>query len=138
MKLNSFAAEKRMAIFHELTRGERPSIGAFSEAIFLDAKDKAEPQIGATRFESHQIVFEFIYPAKAGAAILLEVALETPERVVFMPVPEWVLESIWQGEIDGSYHFESDCNALMERFAARLEPEANQLEFGSRIKVGRV
>ena len=44
---------------------------------------------------------------------------------MFLPVPDWVIESIWQGEISGSYHFESDAKALVEAFQAELSAENN-------------
>jgi hypothetical protein len=49
-----------------------------------------------------------------------------------MPVPNWVIESIWQGEIDGSYQFESDAHNLLSQFSAQLEPEANRQLFGKK------
>jgi hypothetical protein len=72
---------------------------------------------------------EFIYPDSRTAAILLEVRIPTPERVVFLPVPGWVVEQIWQGEITGSYAFESDAIALLEAFRQDLTPDANLRHF---------
>src|SRR5688500_20315769 len=108
MTLSAFSAEKRKNIYDALSNGQPPPVGDFSETLFKDGKDKSKPQMGATRYEPSTIIFEFIYPDPLGAPILLSVRLDAPERIVFMPVPSWVVESIWQGEVSGSYHFGSD------------------------------
>ena len=63
--------------------------------------------------------------------------VDPPERIVRMPVPEWVVESVWQGEVDGSYHFESHAYALLEAFTASLDPEENARRFKGRMPTGR-
>src|SRR5215210_5634979 len=101
MILATFAGERKKAIFEALSEGLPPAEGAFNETLFKEAKDKGRPQMGATRFTSSTIVFEFIYVISNGAPIILSVTLEAPERIVFMPVPEWVVVSIWEGEVSG-------------------------------------
>lgn len=94
--------------------------------------------MGATNYEPDAILMEFIYPDPKGSAVLLSVRVSAPERIVFMPVPEWVVESIWQGEIAGSYHFEGDALRMIEEFRASLAPEANAEIFGQeRAVAGR-
>jgi hypothetical protein len=137
MTLSAFSAKKRSRLFEALSDGRPPPEGEFSEAIFKEGKDKSKPQMGATRYEPNAIVFEFIYPDPIGAPILLSVRLEAPERIVFMSVPSWVVESIWQGEVSGSYHFESDANRLVAEFQANLLPESNSESFGAKPTVGR-
>lgn len=137
MSLSAFAAEKRTRLFEALSNGQPPPEGEFSEAVFKDGRDKSKPQMGATRYEPNSIVFEFIYPDPLGAPILLSVRIDAPERIVFMPVPAWVVESIWQGEIAGSYHFESDAKRLVEDFQLVLEPDPNAESFGVKPTVGR-
>ena len=137
MTLSAFAAEKRTRLFETLSNGQPPSEGEFSEAVFREGRDKSKPQMGATRYEPNVIVFEFIYPDPIGAPILLSVRIDAPERIVFMPVPSWVIESIWQGEVSGSYHFESDAQRLIEEFQSSLQPESNAETFGEKPPVGR-
>ena len=137
MSLNAYAAERRLRIFEELRAGRAPSEGAYDEALFREAKSKGQPQMGATNYSPDSISFEFIYPNPTGAPILLAVTLVAPERIVFMPVPPWVIENIWQGEIAGSYHFETDALSMFESFGALLSPEANEAVFGLHTKIGR-
>lgn len=130
--LNVFAAEKRRRIFDDLRAGQPPSEGAYSEDLLKEGKVKGTPQVGSTRYEPDAIILEFIYPDPKGIATVLPVRLTAPERIVFLPVPEWVIESIWQGDIDGSYHFESDAQALLAAFQEELSPAGNAKWFGPR------
>ncbi|AIE85245.1 hypothetical protein [Fimbriimonas ginsengisoli] len=137
MSLNQYAAERRLRIFDELRAGRSPSEGSFDEAVLREARAKGQPQMGSTTYAPDAILFEFIYPNPTGAPILLEVRLDPPERIVFMPVPSWVVESIWQGEISGSAHFESDAYAMLETFRQSLEPDRNSEQFEARPAIGR-
>lgn len=132
MTLNAYVAEKRNQLFGDLQHGQPPSEGEFSQEILSDAKIKGKPQMGTTRFEPDAIVLEFIYPDPRTTASVLAVRIRTPERILFMPVPSWVVESIWQGEIDGSYHFESEAAELLAAYAKDLEAEDNGKWFGPR------
>jgi len=133
MTLNAFAAEKRLKLFDELKRGSNPSEGSFDAAALAEGRMKGAPQIGTTRYEPRAIVFEFIFPDPRGGATVMPVRLDAPERIVFLPVPEWVIESIWQGDIDGSFHFESDAVALVESLKGELTPEGNAKWFEKRL-----
>jgi hypothetical protein len=133
MNLAAFSSEKRKLIFQELLEGHSPPIGVFNEEIFKEGKDKGKPQMGATRYEAEAIVFEFIYPNPNGAPILLSVKLGTPERIVHMPVPEWVVESVWQGEVSGSYRFQSEAEEMLEAFRSSLASHP----FEERTPIGR-
>ncbi|HRK20405.1 MAG TPA: hypothetical protein PLX06_01265 [Fimbriimonadaceae bacterium] len=137
MTLQAFASETRNQIFEALQSGNPPTIGEFEEARFLDGKSKGKPLMGATRFEPDAGLFEFIYPDPNGAPVVLVVRVESPERIVYLPVPSWVIESIWQGEITGSYALESEAQCLLRDFSARLEPNANRLEFEAKAAIGR-
>jgi hypothetical protein len=123
--LNAFSASKHRALFEDLRAGLDPSEGEFDSSLLKEARAKGNPQMGSTRYEPNSIVFEFIYPNPQGAAIIVSVRIASPERIVFMPVPAWVVETIWQGEIDGSYQFESDSYRLLEELRGRLEPDQN-------------
>lgn len=132
MPLNTYAAELRRSLFDDLLAGRAPSTGDFDAALLAEAKVKGAPQVGATRYAPDAIAFEFIYPDVAGSTIVFTVTVAAPERIVFLPVPEWVIESIWQGDIDGSYHFESDARRLVDGLVAQLEPDDNLKWFGPR------
>src|SRR5947209_18596132 len=112
MYLNAFAAEKRLALYDDLKKGLPPREGEYSDALLKEGKVKGQPQMGTTRYEPSSIVFEFIYPDPHTTATVLSVRVAAPERIVFLPVPEWVAETIWQGEIDGSFRFESEAMTL--------------------------
>lgn len=137
MTLAEFVAATRGTIFEALEKGLAPPAGTFDEAKFRDGKAKGSPLVGATRYEPMAAIFEFIYPDPNGAPVVLSVRVEPPERIVYLPVPGWVVESIWQGEIHGSYGFESEAEAHLAEFAARLGKDRNPDEFGERISVGR-
>ena len=137
MNLNEFAAARRLSILADLQAGRNPE-GTFSEERLREARAKGKPpQMGTTRFEPDAVHFEFIYPDPQGSPIILTVTVKPLERIVFMPVPPWVVESIWQGEIAGSAHFESDAQRLLEEFRADLSPERNPSLFAGRDPVGR-
>lgn len=132
MTLNAYAAKLRLSLFDDLKAGRAPSAGEFDEGILAEARAKGVPQVGTTRYEPAAIWFEYIYANPTSAAIIVSVKVPSPERIVFLPVPSWVVETIWQGDIDGSYHFESDARALVQQFADVLEPHANLPWFGPR------
>lgn len=138
MTLNQYAAEKRLSIFEELKQGLEPSEGEFDLHTLNEGRVKGLPQVGTTRYEPHAIQLEFIYPDAQSAATVFTVHLIPPERIVFLPVPSWVVESIWQGEIDGSFQFESEANRLLEQFRESLEPLPNSLLFGPKQATRRV
>ncbi len=49
---------------------------------------------------------------------------------MYLDVPVWVVEQIWEGDVEGSYHFESHARALVSAFTAALDEEANATQFG--------
>ncbi len=130
MKLTQFASEAKRRIYDRLRQGLPPGEGRFSEQQWKDGQAKGTPQMGSTTFAPHAIGIEFIYSASGTATTVLTVEIDVPERIVFMPVPKWVVESIWQGDIDGSYHFESDATALLSELSTSLEPANNAALFG--------
>lgn len=130
MRLNAYVAEHRRRIFEDLRAGRAPSAGTYDEALLREARVKAEPQMGSAHYAPNAIELEFIYPEPRGATTVVTVHLDPPERIVFMPVPAWVVESIWQGEISGSHHFESEATEMLAAFQAQLEPMRNAELFG--------
>lgn len=132
MSLNAFAATLRLRLFEDIKGGSDPSVGSFNAAILAEGRLKGTPQMGSTRYEPSALVFEFIFPDNVTVATVFTVTVDAPERIVFLPVPGWVIESIWQGEIDGSYHFESDALELVESFRRDLAADSNLAWFQKR------
>jgi hypothetical protein len=137
MTLNQYAAEHRMAILQDLKSGLPPREGAYDEATLKEARTKGAPQMGTTTYEPRSIQFEYIYPDPQSAPTVLTVRLQPPERIVFLPVPEWVVENVWQGEVDGSHHFESDAEAMVARYREGLTERNNPELFAARQALGK-
>lgn len=123
MKLNEWVATQKRALLEELVAGKEPSFGSFEPALLREGKVKGKPQMGTTRHEPHSVHLEFIYSDPLSSATVLTVTVAPPERIVFLPVPEWVVESIWQGEIDGTFQFESDAMAMVKTFRTSVFSE---------------
>ncbi len=130
MLLNEYVAKKRRSILDTLLGGNVPIEGEFDQAAFLDAMSKGRPQMGSTRYSSSRIYLEFLFVSPDSSSIVLTVELASPQRIVFMPVPKWVVESIWEGEIDGTHQFEADAQAMLSEFATGLSVEGNAKWFG--------
>lgn len=86
--------------------------------------------MGGTRYEPDSLTFEFIYPDPQSSATVLSVRVATPERIVYLPVPAWVVEHIWQGEVVGSFAFESEAAEQVAEFVSSLDREPNAALFG--------
>ncbi len=130
MKLAAFVSEKRRQIFSDLTQGIAPSVGVFDESQFREGRAKGQPQMGSVRYEPDAVHFEFIYPSQNSIATVLTIKVDAPDRIVFLPVPIWVVENIWQGDVSGTFHFESDALELLEGLRAQLSREQNARLFG--------
>jgi hypothetical protein len=133
MTLNAYAADKRLAIFEDLKNGQPPREGQFDETVLSEAKVKGDPQMGSTRYEPDAIFVEFIYPDPKTTSTILTIRLTPPERIVFLPVPDWVVENIWQGDIAGTHQFESDARRMYEEFVRELDTEPNKKWFGPQM-----
>jgi hypothetical protein len=132
MTLSKFVASKKLSLFDDLKAGREPGEGVFAPEILAECRKKGSPQVGMVRFEPNWILFEFIYPDPLTSAGILTVTLPARERIVFLPVPEWVVENIWQGDIDGSYHFETEAEELLQKLASEITEEGNVKWFGPR------
>lgn len=132
MNLAPYVADLKRRLLEDLRAGRDPSEGTFDEARLREGRTKGEPQMGTTRYAPDHLVLEFIYHDPRGASVILPVRVATAERIVFLPVPEWVVESIWQGEIDGTYVWESEAERRLAAFREDLSPEANARWFGPR------
>lgn len=125
MNLNAWVASMRRRILDDLVAGRPPSAGEYDEEVLKEGRAKGTPLMGAVTFEPALVRMEFIFSDALSSATVLTVSSVPPERIVFLPVPEWVIETIWQGEVSGSHHFESDAQRLLEVFAAEMQPGAN-------------
>ena len=130
MTLNEWAATVKTEIFDDLTQGKPPRVGHHDDSVLRDGLVKGKPQMGTTTFEPNAATFEYIFPDSNSTATVLQVCVDAPERIVFMPVPEWVMEEIWQGDVAGSAHFESEATEMLRRFTSELEPGMNDKWFG--------
>jgi len=124
-QLNVFVAEKKRKLFEELRRGEFPSEGEYSQETVIAGREKGDVQIGTTRYAPDHLILEFTYADPLGASLILPIKIIPPERIVFLPVPAWVIETIWQGEISGRYTFESEARQYLAQLEAQIEPQAN-------------
>lgn len=134
--LGTYIATRKREIFEDLSSGKEPRIGRFDVSVLGQVRDLGTPQMGTTVFSPGLIKQEFIY-RDGGMNVVFTVEMDPPERIVFMPVPVWVLQTIWQGEVDGSYRFESEAAALLENFSNELEAEPNALWFEKRLPTTR-
>jgi len=133
MTLNAYSAQKRLSIFEDLRQGLAPREGEYDASALAEAKKKGEPQMGSTHYQPGAIFVEFIYPDPSTTATVLSVRLSPPERIVFLPVPGWVVENIWQGDVQGTFHFESEAQRLYVELGRELEPEENRKWFGAQM-----
>jgi hypothetical protein len=124
--LNAFASGVRKRIFEDLTAGNPPGVGEYSQELLKEARAKGKPQMGSTTYLPNCVNFEFIYSGSSGAATLLTVSVQPPERIVYLPVPEWVIQQIWQGEVFGSYQLLSDGERMLDHLRHQLLPEPNR------------
>lgn len=136
MTLNEWAAKTKRAILDDLLSGNLPCIGSFDEEKLKAAKSKGEPSLGGTQFHPTYAVFEFIYKDNESTTIF-SVSVQAAERIVFMPVPNWVIENIWQGEVSGSYQFETDAKNALANFESLLQPNANAAQFEPKMATRR-
>ncbi len=135
--LGVFVADAQSRLLGDLAAGRAPSVGEFDQECWANARTKGQPRIGTVRYEPHAVLLEFIFPDPLGSTAVLTVRLAAPERIVHLPVPEWVVENVWQGDVAGSFHFESHAAAMLRAFEGRLEPTANAAEFAPRTPIGR-
>jgi hypothetical protein len=136
-KLAVVAAQQKREIYEALRRGDGPPIGTFDAEVLRSGREKGEVQMGTTIFFPDRIVYEFLFQDRNGSAVILSVSVEPGERIVYMPVPKWVVENIWQGDVTGTYVFESESRDLMDELTVSLTPGGNASVFGARAAIGK-
>ncbi len=132
MTLAEWAARTKRDIYEQISAGQSPSVGDFEPATLKEGRAKGQVQMGATIFQPYTVRFEFIFSDAVSSATVLTVTVRSPERIVYLPVPAWVVETIWQGVVDGSFHFESNANGLVQDFIEALKPDSNSSMFGKK------
>ena len=128
--LNSFIAQSKREIFDDLLAGGTPRVGAFDSGQLEQGRTLGAPRMGTTTLTPDTVTHEFLFGEGGGTPLVFTVHILAPERIVFLPVPGWVIETIWQGEIAGSYVFASEAEGHLATFTGLLEPEANAQYFG--------
>ncbi len=136
MVLGTYVAAIKRQIFEDLLAGREPSEGDFDSAILESVKDLGQPQVGTTSYAPTHFNQEFIYRG-GDMNVVFSVKVGVPERIVFMPVPIWVMQTVWQGEVDGSFRFESEAAQLTQEFSAELEIGMNGKWFEKRLPTTR-
>jgi len=129
MKLNAWLAKAQRTILEDVLESREPSLGEFDPNLLNEARVIGNPQLGTVQYFPQSVTVEVVFSKPGVTALILPVALAAPERIVLLPVPDWVIESIWQGEITRSYHFESDALAMVQDFTQLLEIERNSAIF---------
>jgi len=129
MSLREFVREQVQAIFAALQAGSAPPIGEYDPAALRECLRRAQPQVGASRFTPDAVVLEFIFQDASLGPAVLSVRVPAPEPIVYMPVPDWVIEDVWQGEVTGSFRFLSEAERLLEAFRAQVFTERNRAYF---------
>lgn len=137
MLLSQFIAQKRRKIFEDLLQGGVPSEGIYSDVILNMGRSKGAPRMGGVIYQPTKIGFEYVFTDSNGGAEILVVELDAPERIVFLPVPEWVVESVWQGEVSGAFHFEKDVIEYMYRLKEQIAPRENAKYFNREMPMNR-
>jgi hypothetical protein len=137
MTLAEFVAHLRRQVLDALTSGSELAGFNFDPDRLKEGKRKGPPQAGAVRFTPTEVRLEFLFTAPGSAATVLEVSVAAPERIVWMPVPDWVIENIWEGEVIGSFAFESEALQRVNAYIAKLAQGINETDFGQTSKTRR-
>jgi hypothetical protein len=137
MTLTEYASRRKSEILAELLAGRLPTDAEYDAAGIRSALEKAEPRQGATRYAQSHIDFEFIFAVPGEATVVQAVRVPAPERIVWLPVPDWVVANVWQGTVHGTYCFESEAREHLRKLEAMLEPAVNQGLFDGPPPIGR-
>lgn len=129
MTLREFVRDQIRTIFDALKAGNAPPVGEYDPAVLKECLRRAQPQVGASRFLPDAVILEFIFQDASLGPAVLSVRVPAPEPIVYMPVPDWVIEDVWQGEITGSFRFRSEAERLLEAFRAQVFTEQNRAFF---------
>ncbi|MCS7190756.1 MAG: hypothetical protein NZ843_04030 [Fimbriimonadales bacterium] len=129
MTLREFVRDQIRAVFDALKAGNAPPVGEYDPATLRECQRRALPQVGATRFLPDAIILEFIFQDASLGPAVLSVRISAPEPIVYMPVPDWVIEDVWQGDVTGSFRFRSEAERLLQAFSEQVFTERNRVFF---------
>ncbi|MFN7015768.1 MAG: hypothetical protein ACK4P5_01190 [Fimbriimonadales bacterium] len=129
MTLREFVRDQIRAIHAALQAGSPPPVGEYDAAQLKECQRRATAQVGATRFLPDAIVLEFVFQDASLGPAVLSVRITAPEPIVYMPVPDWVIEDVWQGDVTGSFRFRSEAEQLLEKFRELVLTERNRAFF---------
>ncbi|MCS6918940.1 MAG: hypothetical protein NZM28_04150, partial [Fimbriimonadales bacterium] len=129
MTLREFVRDQIQAIFDALKAGGAPPVGEYDPAQLKECQRRASPQVGATNFQPDAVLLEFIYQDASLGPAVLSVRVPAPEPIVYMPVPDWVIEDVWQGDVTGSFRFASEAERLIAAFREQVFTDKNRAFF---------
>jgi len=129
MTLREFVRDQIQTIFEALKAGGAPPIGEYDPTQLKECQRRAYPQVGATNFQPNAVILEFIYQDASLGPAVLSVRVPAPEPIVYMPVPDWVIEDVWQGDVTGSFRFLSEAERLLESFREQVFTGRNRAYF---------
>lgn len=132
MTLREFVRTQMQAIYEALQQKQPPPLGEYDHQTLKECFRRAQVQTGTTHYLPDAVVLEFIFlEAQLGPAVL-SVRVPTPEPIVYMPVPDWVVQDVWQGEVTGSFRFASEAETLLKQLQNQIFTEANVFYFDER------
>ncbi|MCX7924253.1 MAG: hypothetical protein N2554_00400 [Fimbriimonadales bacterium] len=129
MTLREFVRDQIQLVFDALKAGSAPPVGEYDAAQLKECQRRATPQVGTARFLPDAIVLEFIFQDASLGPAVLSVRVPAPEPIVYMPVPDWVIEDVWQGDVTGSFRFLSEAERLLTAFREQVFTERNRVFF---------
>jgi hypothetical protein len=132
MTLREFVRDKIQQIHDALRQGLAPPVGEYDPEVFKECKRRATVQIGTTHYRPDSILLEFIFTEPSLGPAVLTVRVPAPEPIVYMPVPDWVIEDVWQGEVTGTFRFASEAQVLLKKLHNQIFSETNLLYFDER------
>ncbi len=132
MTLREFVREQIQQIYGALQQGQPPPVGEYEPATLKECMRRTTVQIGTTHYRPDSILLEFIFTEPSMGPAILTIRIPAPEPIVYMPVPDWVIEDVWQGEVTGSFRFASEAQLLLKKLQNQIFSEANLLYFDER------
>ncbi len=129
MTLREFVKQNLQALYDALQKRQEPPMGTYDADTLRECFRRAQVQTGTTHFYPDRVVFEFIFTEPSLGPAVLSITVPSPEPIVYMPVPDWVIEDVWQGDVTGSFRFRSEAEQLIAQFQQQVFSEANLVYF---------
>lgn len=132
MTLRKFVRNNLQTIFEALQKRQLPPVGEYDAQTLKECFRRATVQTGTTHYQPDCILLEFIFSEPNLGPAVLSVRIPAPEPIVYMPVPDWVIQDVWQGEVTGSFRFASEAETLLKKLHNQIFAETNALYFDER------